>query len=421
MKIPEKIRGLHLALIAILLLPLANWSGRIAGHWQSGRQGSTIVPTQQTPIVGRERDAEQERDARAQAFHPEAETRRLLSLWRRSPSPQLDFELGGEITRLVSRLTSEQIAEIFHALQGGTAEQRFLRAEIWLEWVLKDGSAAMNATGDTDFDRLYSISIFRNWMLERPEEALSWLNGDDVPPSLQHWKTILLRNSLIEFANKDPDFGLEQISWMERGEALENLSMWANRFVTRDDLRTRALAMAETLATPEELARLRMRLVESWSRHDPNVASEYLASLDLPESERFDLDARLSMDRRGLEPAERLDDWMARHPDAGEIPSSVQNHIASWLYQKPDEATPWLDNLAPGPLRDGIYERTVRAFVSFDKVDKAAAVAAEIESPEARSRAFLTLDRLWSDIDPNAAAAWREGLSADDRSLLVEP
>ncbi len=416
MKIPERIRAGHLLLAALPLFFLAGWSGHFTGRWQAGREDERNAGATSVPALDDRRD-DSIRPAVTLETRAKESAERLLAAWQRSPDPHFDFELAGDLERILGGLSAEEIAAVYRLIEAMPGALWNLRQDIVMAWALKDGPSALAALKDTSLDRHISIGVFRNWMLERPKEALTWLRDGEVPPALSDQKEILLLNSLNSFVKSDPEFAFGELSGMERKQAVNHLATWVDQFSSDEALRGRAWDQLEALATPEELAAIRRRMLLGMARKDPATASTQLEAMEIPEVERSDLETRILIEGTKL-PAAGFDQWMTDHPEAIRAPVAIQERLSEWLAHKPDEAKQWLDELPAGALRDGIFGHSARHLFGLNQRDEAAALAAKIEDPEIRSRTLLKLDRLWSDTDPSAAAAWRGSLSDEDLHAL---
>lgn len=418
MKIPDRVQGWHLLALGLPLLFLAGWGGHAAGKSSAARR----LAHEGDPAVTARKATMEETQKRGARTPSTADLKRssaqLLRIWRDSPDPNLDFELMGEAARMLDGRDAGELAALYQEFRGASLENRMIRREILAAWVAKDGAAALSAMGGNLYDRFTSIDVFRNWMLLEPDAAMKWLSEGDAPPSLKDYAKTLRLNSLRTLVEVNAGEAFAQIPRMERAEAVQNLRNWINSSNLPEAMRQRAMELAKGMATPQEMTQIHSYQAVQMSVGDPAGAAALVETLELPANERLQLDARIQMANPGVPDGKAIEGWLSGHPDQVEVPTAVSAKLSSWLFKNRDEGTRWLDGMPPGPGRDLIYANAVRDFIGFDGPAQAAAYAEKIESPAARTSALRTLDRLWPDLDSSAAAAWREGLSAEDRSLL---
>ena len=419
MKIPERIRATHLILAGLPLLFLAGWSGEAAGRAKAG--ASAAVPRSVVTV-------EEEDTSSAAAAGKNASSRntvdvdkkmaQFLRAWRESPFPDLDFELSAELERMLGGMTSDEFRYLYEA--SGNRLPFRQRVAVLEAWAAVDAPGAMGALDFGERDKFLVIGIYREWMLRDPDAAMNWLGDGGASPAQKERARILRVNAMNSLVEVDADSALAQIPKMDRAEAVQNLKGWLFSNSLSEAVRKRVLETATSLATPEELVEIQKNQAVKMAEKDEAAAMTLAGTLELPESERLQLDARLHFAREDVPVAKALDEWMSAHGDDAEVPREVQVKISTLMFQQREEADRWLANLPAGPQRDLIYEKAVRSYLGFERPQQAVALLEGIESPASRAVALRTLDRLWPQVDARAASAWREGLAEEDREVLEE-
>lgn len=419
MKVPERIRATHLILAGLPLLFLAGWSGEAAGRAKAAsligkaRAGETAeqADPSRAPAVGKNASFRN-------AVDVDKKVEQFLRAWRESPFPDLDFELSAELERMLGGLTSDEFRSLYEA--SGNRLPFRQRVAVLEAWAAIDAPGAMGALDFGERDKFLVIGIYCEWMLRDPDAAMKWLGDGGASPAQKERARILRLNAMNGLVEVNADSALAQIPKMGRAEAVQNLKGWLVSDSLSESIRKRVLETATSLATPEELVEIQKTQAMKMAEKDPAAAMAFAGSLELPESERLQLDAGLHFARENVPAAKALDEWMASHGDDAEVPREVQVKISTLMSHDSKEADRWLAKLPASPQRDLIYEKAVRSYLGLDRPQQAVGLLEGIESPASRAAALRALDRLWPQVDAKAASEWREGLAEEDRELLEE-
>ena len=347
--------------------------------------------------------------------------KRLQDIWRKTPYGTFDPEALAETGRLVAKMSSQQIDEFLRSIPPGSERNvNFqMRKAILSCWVLRDGIAAMNYMAtceDSKMNWLETTQTAVEWASDQPDAAFAWM--DSLPPDQKQKLASIKFNSLIDFLNTNPDRAFQELSRMEPNKVTEQLRFWAAQNCTDPEMRQRLLDYAASTGRPEDLAKVRSTLLRALTEKEPATAKEFMDSLKPSASEQLALDLESTLGLAQKEPQTAFGSWIEKNDATAGIPEPIHFGIGAWMWRDSEKAINWLDGQPPGEKRDALYADSIAALAGFEHFDKAALIAAAIESPDLRAAALRSLDLRWSLVNHDAAENWRNSLSPEDRAHL---
>lgn len=425
MKIADHFRRSGVVGFGVAVIILAGLGGNLKGRADARAAGVVVNDSKHREVA----DARtQDRQASALSSRPayEAIRNRLNSIWRESPDPARDFEMIAEMDRLLERMSSAEIAEFLRSIPSGLERRSpyfWMSREIVCWWTLKDGPAALAylgslPDGEGTTGRMLTTQTFMMWAADQPEAALGWLRSGNPTPGQQANAENLLLNATITMVETDPGRAFQELAYLKPDEVAGYLETWAGCVGEKPEMRQQLLDRAAATGRPEDLAQVRNSIVAKWATMEPDTALAYIDSLQVTDLERQKLDASLASATSRKDPKGALDTWLERNASATVIPEELNKIVGTWMMPGQDEAIRWLDGLAAGEQRDALYSSSIRTLAGFEQYSYAASLANRIDSSENRANAFQTLDKQWSLSQPDAAAAWKAGLSPEDQALL---
>jgi len=201
---------------------------------------------------------------------------------------------------------------------------------------------------------------------------------------------------------------------------------------------------------PSERLLYNWALVDGWSRHDPNGATDYVLSLNgLPGSDRFIRSIALEQVRRDpanatqwisslpegsmkntaieeiaqrwsqVDPSATVD-WAASVSNAGAMKRAVEVTLTQWSQMDSEEAGAYLEQMSPSPARDQALAAHINVLAS-DNLQGTAAWAGQIQDTALREESLLRIANEWSDRDGKAVLAWLpdSGLSKEEAQKIT--
>jgi len=335
-------------------------------------------------------------------------TAALLSRWLASPDAGIDFELHAEMDRLLDELSSESIAAF---LSGPPVPPANLRQAILLAWAEKDGPAAMAVAIDDD---RAAVSAFRNWTVRDSDAAIAWLAETHfTSPS----RDKLLINAMLALRLTNPVKAFEILAAQYPEKRNQYLSLVITDSKSDDATKERLLALAAGKGTPEELERARAMQFSFLVKDDPAAAAEWAAANAGSAEELAQMEAKLLRTAETSKRFAALEGWLERHVTVEVLPEDVTQAFRYWFASHHGQLVHWLKDLPDGPHRDALLATGIAG--SFGRLPQAAELAGEVRSPQLRESALRRIDQLWHLTKPEEAAAWRESLSEEDRTLLA--
>ena len=108
---------------------------------------------------------------------------------------------------------------------------------------------------------------------------------------------------------------------------------------------------------------------------------------------------------------------MERYADQNEVPGALQDAMIQWRRKNAQAVDQWFAEQPPSPQRDAMQAALVPSMIANGKMEEAVQAIGSIGDAAIRQSAIERLDYAWSKKDPDAAAAWKAGLSqaAGDR------
>ncbi|RYD20953.1 MAG: hypothetical protein EOP88_13150 [Verrucomicrobiaceae bacterium] len=342
---------------------------------------------------------------------------RLWTIWRNSPDPSSDW--------LLKDLSSSELGELMSSISKGAqfgADWQFRRLILDV-WILKDGPAAMTFLADDkgvrpDINRIHTTQLAMAWGEDQPDAAFAWMNGPDLPPALKEMASNLRLNALMTLMDTNPDRAFEELSRMNPKDVSGQLLTWAGTHGKDPAVREKLLEHAAASGDPADLQNVQSTLLKVLSQSDPEAAAELRAKLKAAGSNPEELDVAMTVGSAAKAPEEAFGGWLENHDVSKGIPQEITFAIGAWMWRDADKAITWLHEQPPGDKRDALYLDTIPALAGFDRFDKAAEIAAAIESSELRAAAFRELDLRWSLVNKGDADRWKQELSAQNRELI---
>lgn len=362
----------------------------------------------------------------AAAASLEKTRQRLWTIWRNSPDPSSDFEAQESITRLLKDLSSAELEQIMRSISNGAqfgADWQFRRFILDV-WILKDGPAAMAFLADDkgvrpDMNRILTAQLAMTWGEEQPDAAFAWMNDPDLPPALKERASNLRLNALMALMDTDQERAFAELSRMNAKDISKQLLLWADTNGKDPAVREKLLEHAAASGDPADLQKVQSTLLKVLSQSDPEAAAELRAKLEAAGSSPEELDVAMAVGSSEKAPEEAFSGWLENHDVSKGIPEKISFGIGAWMWRDADKAITWLHEQPPGEKRDALYLDTIPALAGFDRFEKAAEIAAAIESEEMRAAAFRALDLRWSLVNEGDAEKWKEGLSKRNKELVA--
>jgi hypothetical protein len=357
---------------------------------------------------------------------------KLLEIWKSPTTGLFDLEARAETSQLLSRMSSAEIDAFLRSLppgsdrMGGTSDM--VRCVLF-SWALRDGPAALAYLGNCDsarssLVRMTTTQVVMSWADYAPDAALAWMSDGTLTPVQQERVANIRLNSLMVMLHSDPDRAFTELSSMPGNEISDQLRLWGQTNGKSPEIRERLLDYAAGTGNPEDLAAVRTSIAGSMAEEDPEKAREFVESLQASGRELAALDATVTVEAARKDPESTYTEWTQKNSNVTEIPAEIQFGISAWLGRSSmrdhDDrgAIKWLDALPAGGQRDALYESSIPALVGFRHFDDAARMVETIDSPSLRASALNSLQTRWLMEDPQKAAAWKNGLPAEDQALL---
>lgn len=413
-----------------LLLRAAGLLGLVSLAWLGNRAGHSIARAgwfQQAVVSAKTLRtesslAEPQRSPHATPDQAAFALKRLLAVIEASPDLTHDWDARAEIDGILAKLSSDELAAVYAALQIGLdLNLRVLARKVGLAWVAKDPVAALSAA--LAKRSLYvsshanAVSIFNDWAANDPSAALTWLDSTDVPPELAEEKARFRAAALSGLLERDFDLATSGFLKFESGEENSRilLGQWAGTYVGDPAMRERLVEFAKSTGRPDDYAQLNASLLRVWPQEDSQAMLEYLKGLrDYLNSDAVPVEARPNVDATAVGVAiyreytgPALEWWMERYSQSSETPQPLRASVTAWVQKYPDQARQWFEEQPASPQRDSLNATAVTAFAARGKFKEAAAMLQGIGDPKLRQSAIERLDFTWTQRDPQGAAAWR--------------
>ena len=291
-------------------------------------------------------------------------------------------------------------------------------------WVLRDGPAALAYLGTSATARSKSILLFttqlvRDWIQDQPDAAMAWMNGESITPLQREQIANIRSNSMRTLSESNPDRWFQTLSTLSGKDVSEQFEYPSGVYSKDPELRKRLLDYAAYTGNPEDLIAVRNFVARAMAVNDPEAAREFIQTLQASAKELAALDAAVTAATARKNPESAYTDWLQRNSNVTEIPRAIQSGIGSWFEDNDrGQVTAWLNAIPAGNQRDLIYESSIPAFAGFQHFDEAAKLVENIDTPSIRANALNALQTRWLLANPEKAAAWKSGLSAEDQTML---
>jgi len=411
--------------ICVIVIILSAVGGHLKGMADAGEDNRTRdtrpLADATTSPSGKSRPSSRENEP----VSTDKTHQRLWKAWRESPNPSYDPEASSEICRLISTMSSPQIAAFLKSLPPGSESgaEWMLRWTILRCWVLQDGPAALAYMGSEPGaagrrDSMETNGIVMAWATADPDAALAWINDENLPPELKKRASNIRRNSLMTLMDTEPDRAMEELTRMTPGDISKQLKLWAGTHGKDPEIRKKLLEYATSKGDPADLGEIRSTLVTVIAEKDPAAARAIIDTPGLDAAERAALELAETVGRSKKDPQASFDAWLEKNDVSNGIPEPITFAIGAWLWPEPEPAIKWLEGRPAGEKRDALYASSIPALAGYREFNKAAGLASTIETPDLRATALRALDLRWALVDQDAAGKWRQNLSPGDRTLL---
>lgn len=429
MKPIPHLRSARLLSLGIVLIAFVSWSGhrfgKARGHTRVEEISKALQLSLSDGFTSRSDSKTFARDNRETAGSTRGEAeKQLLALYRNSSVIGPDPEILAETKRLLAKMSAAEISAFLknHLFFDGRNGPIAMHFNVTSLWAAQDPVAALDYLRSSPqiIDQQLAINCFRSWNIDHPAEAMSWYN-EGIPSSVRpdDLKSIFA-NTIGDLVKQDPDLAIREISKLAPDSMPQSLNVLSWELGADPRYRDQILALARVSGEPDVLANTQNNIVSKIAENDPASALNFINSLQADETARANLDASVVLGQIHKAPEAALDAWLARNATLTEIPSVLESAVGTWLYSEKDQAVAWLDRLPAGQQRDGIFSSSVSAMVNQADFSKAAEMADSIESPDLRAEALHTLEQQWKSRQPEQAAAWKAGLTAQDRTILEQ-
>ncbi|MEN9019691.1 MAG: hypothetical protein ABF370_04190 [Verrucomicrobiales bacterium] len=330
------------------------------------------------------------------------------------------IKMNQMMAELLGRMTKETAPVAMAAIQKlGTRDpsQFYLTSLFANSWGRLDGEKALEFTQGQSgrMSGMSTASALSGWALESPEEAMTWLDGQEDNTQKMFYTAGLINGlaksdpeSATEYLEKVPGDNrmkgryVEIIATEQMKKGIMEATSWADG-LKDDGLKSEAF---------EDLA-------NRYSQEDPAKAADWISGrVDEPWAK----DAI----------AEVADEWAERDPAAAVewangLSGDAQNDAMSaaleeWTESDPAQASEYLAEMEASSVKDsaivGFTER-----LSREDPESAVTWAATIGDEAIRNEALTDAARSWYRQDQEAAAAWLESstLNEEARAKVVEP
>jgi hypothetical protein len=399
-----------------LLAFVGNWSGHKmarAGWFYRipATEGSTA-----TAIVLTDRAASEpvRKDEVASAI------KRLHAIAKASPNLSSDWEASAQIDAILAKLNAAELAEVYASINPkDDYNLRVLDQKVGAVWMALEPDAALAAA--LVKGQYYAHVICGQWIASDPVSGLAWLKTAKLPEEQSQIEENLRVGAMINLVARDFDLATaELLANRDAAPGSDHtqkvLGNWAHLYVDEPAMRGRLVEFAKSTGHPEDYAALNSALLRSWPQEDALGMLTYLQDLRgylesdaVPAEKRQETDATAvgaAIYREYTVPA--LEWWMERYSQSSETPPPLREAISYWIQRYPDAVQQWFDQQPDSPQRDAMNAAAVPAFISQGKFAEAARSIDGIRNPELRQPALERLDFVWTDRDPQAAAAWRD-------------
>lgn len=333
---------------------------------------------------------------------------RLVRLYRTHPDPRLDWRLKEETRRLLEELTVEELEELFLTSASGDIH---LMKEILAAWARKDGPVAIRGVLKTlpNIGGLLAHEAFAAWAQNDVEAAMAWLDQGEFPLANKEVADTIRLNFVREYAIADFERALREMVRFEGKDRQHLLVSWATAGEEHPHI---AEGLAAYLAEhPEDRMAALKGKVSGMAAKDPSAALEYLSTQEVTQEQREVLDLQVALEQeRGTGSANLYQTWLERNPQIQNLPEEFWSSFQWSFTVRQEDMVKWMDGLQEGPVRDQIYERSIRLLAARSSFDKAAVYTEAITDPALKSEAITTLSERWHAADPVKAKAWQDRL-----------
>jgi hypothetical protein len=403
---------------AIAFILLAGVGGHLKGKADTiadARSGARAVSGLDTAgeedPVGRKSDS-------SDALRLDRIHKRLFEIWKSPTSGGYDPEAEARTSHLLEQMSSAEIEGFLRTLPPGSADHAYeMTRSILFAWGMQDAPSALAYLSTCDSTRM-TISLVERWVLDQPDAALAWMDGGSLTLVQKRQMRDMRLQSLLGLSNSDPDRAFKELSNMKHEDAADQIWLWSISHAQDPQMRQRLLDYAAASGNPEDLASVRSSIAGSLARADPDAAKEFVRNLKIGDEDAAELDAAVTVGAAYDDPEAAYSDWVQRNPGVMDVPATLQNGFSEWMDDDPDRAIKWLKTLPAGGLRDRLYESSIPALAGSEHFDEAAGIVKTIDSPSLRAEALNALQTRWLLVDSQKAAAWKDGLPAEDQALL---
>jgi hypothetical protein len=404
-------------LIPIALIAAAGLGGYLAGRSSRAALQATVMTWLTPPSAADDPLSATDEGTLSGAAARHARVKKLKerfhALWSSVEYRNGDWETARECQRLLAQLSTEELADYCRA----SVDDRDLRGALLDEWVLRDGPAAMDTAVHLFDDKVDIQRSMWIWSSRDPEAVIAWMRQAEIPSHHTDAASHVRVNLLMDLAAKDFSRAEKELPYMEKPEK-EWLLQWLAIRAGTDPEKTARVKEIAAQYSPSSAAEIEKAGFRAMVARDPEAAAKHLEGMGLTGRERAEMETTYLEGMSGRGVGEAYQAWMAVRDPAVPIPERVWEGFNSNFIFKPEETRRWLDIIPPGPERDAFYEHSIQHLAAHGAHDKAAAYTATIEDSAIRTAALKTLQRMWTEANPEAAKSWQESLPDHDRQSL---
>ncbi len=334
-------------------------------------------------------------------------------------------DLEREWRQRLLRLNRGDLAELDRIVKE-MKPQRFsywARNLVLTTWAAQDGPAALARLAEDKQDRQSIPKALGAWAETDLQAAVLWLcskgkelRRDDEPVAFADEWARLPSYLLASYAVQDRGFFEAQLREADHEEAAGIFKAAAFKWWRDPAMRD----WLGELALHHEAGEIfRSELAAWWAMEDPQAATTYIASRDMPPEEKLKAEAAVVKTQAYTQPRAALDGWMERH---GEFHPDLSDTVESWARESPDEALHWVAALADETRREELYTYVLSQGAWGDTINwrSCGPTVRSIKDPALRRDALRRLDRLVAQRAPDELAAWRADLPEADRAELAK-
>lgn len=419
---PRNKRLLLTTLLWLVAVGTLAYLGNSAGHLlaRAGYFRTASGPASSSVESDVGRPERQRRQAAPATDKVDKALERLRSITRNSASVHGDWEARLMIQDVLSGLNAAELGLLFMRLEvqdeiGGVTD---LTRAVGVAWATLDPDAAIAAALAKSRMRgeFFAVGIIRDWGADHPREALAWLNGSALDPTVEKTKEELKASIVSGLVERDFDLAKGELAKMDPNESKRVIDKWGRDYVVDAAIREKLVEYTKSTGNPADFAALNQGMVRAWPENDPLGLMNHLQDLQTYlESDAVPAAARPETDAAAVGIAIRreyhdvaLEWWMDRYSRSTEAPAPLRQAMNEWTRNKTAVATHWLANQQPSPQRDALSAAAAPVLLSSGKFNEAAELIGNINDPALRLAGTERLEMFRKDKDPSAAEAWKK-------------